>query len=124
MSIEIEKLTQRDIKNFKRDIEKYRKTQGLFLILGFIFLGIFLITLALGVVMTVLFIQNIDKQQLYFLYISLMDTGYSIAALFFVGMLAMFVLRGALFNGKIDNRQRAIEDWEDLQKSNQITTVE
>ena len=43
MGIEIEKLTEKDIRKFKREMEGYEKRKKLFLILGFIFLGLTLL---------------------------------------------------------------------------------
>lgn len=37
MSVNIDELTERDIRNYKRDIESYKRRQGTFLVLGFIF---------------------------------------------------------------------------------------
>lgn len=116
MSVDIEKLTERDIKNYKRDIETYRKRQQMFLTLGLIFLALFIIFLAMGIVGTIFFSKEAEERTINFAFLVLMESGYSLAGLFMVGMIAMFILRGALFNGKISNRQRAIEDWEDAHK--------
>ena len=52
MSIEIEKLTDRDIRQFKREIQGYEKRKKVFLIVGFVFLGLTLFFL----LATILFI--------------------------------------------------------------------
>ena len=124
MSVDIEKLTERDIKEFKRDIESYQKKQKLFLTLGFVFMGLFIFFLLAGIACTVLFVLNHDDRTLFFLFMGLMDTAYSLAGTFIVVMIAMFILRGALFNGKIENRRRAIEDWEEFVKPREITHAE
>ena len=124
MSIDINRLTERDIKEFKRDIESYKGKQKLFLTLGFVFLGLFLLFLIGGIVAMIFLIIYHEEKSLLFILISLMDTAYSLAGTFLVAMIAMFILRGALFNGKIENRRRAIEDWEEYVKPREITQAE
>ena len=124
MSVHIENLTERDIRHFKKDIENYRKKQQLFLTLGFIFLGLFILFLVMGILGTVFFSQELSEKSINFALIAMMESGYSLATLFMIGFIAMFVLRGALFNGKISNRQRAIEDWEEYQKDHKVVDVQ
>ena len=43
----------------------------------------------------------------------MMSFGFTFFSLFLVAMVTMFVLRGALFDRKIYNRERLIKQWEE-----------
>ena len=126
MSIEIEKLTDRDIRKFKREIEGYEKSKRIFFILGFVFLGLcvfLLIVAALFGVLAALQITH-DGEYVNYMYftafLTLAITSASFASTFFLVMLIMFILRGVLFQKKTENRLAAIEDYEEYKKSQQI----
>ena len=122
MGIEIEKLTEKDIRKFKREMEGYEKRKKLFLILGFIFLGLTLLFLLLGVVFIVLAIVGGVNAEDYFgyefaaLFISLAVTTLGFGSTFCVVTIVMFILRGVLFAKKTENRRAAIEEYELYQK--------
>lgn len=124
MSIDITKLTDQDIRKFKREIQGYEKRKVLFLILGFVFLGLFLLFLLLGIIFLVLLIIearniNIDNWLEYeyvYLYFSLSVTTLGFASTFCVATILMFVLRGVLFTKKTENRLAAIEEYEIYKK--------
>ena len=115
----LEELTAMDIRNFKRDIENYKAKQRTFLILGFVFLVLFLV----GLVATIFLgfgvyreLREGDMQTAYFLFLLFDTIVGGLTLIFMFVFILMFVLRGALFNSKIDNRRRLIEDYEDMQK--------
>ena len=119
---ELHEYTKQDIKEFKRDIENYQKKQKLFLTLGFIFLGLFFFFLILTIFICVLTYFNLREGEYYaaqFLFILFDYLVGSLTFIFMIGFIAMFVVRGAVFNGKIENRRRIIEDWEELQNNPQ-----
>lgn len=74
--------------------------------------------LIMAIAGTVLFIKEINVEDPVMLVggAMLMDVGYAFSSLFLIGMIAMFVLRGALFGKKIENRQRVIDEWEEEHK--------
>ena len=115
----LEVLTPRDIRNFKRDIEICQKRKKIFLVIGIILLILFLI----GVAGTILLgigvykeIKDGDPSAAYFLYILFDSLVGSLTVLCFIGMVAMFVLRGVLLDKQIEKRKRLIEDYEDLHR--------
>ena len=126
MGIIIENLTEKDIRKFKREMEGYEKSKKVFLILGFIFLGLTLLFLFLGIVFIVLAVvsgsqaaQSEDAWAGYefaALFVSLAITTLSFGSTFCVVTIVMFVLRGVLFQKKIENRLTAIEEYELYQK--------
>ena len=126
MGIEIEKLTEKDIRKFKREMEGYEKRKKLFLILGFIFLGLTLLFLLLGVIFIVLAIvggaQAVHSEDSWAgfefagLFVSLAITTLGFGSTFCVVTIAMFILRSVLFAKKTENRRAAIEEYELYQK--------
>ena len=124
MSIDITKLTDQDIRKFKREIEGYEKRKKLFLILGFVFLGIFLFFMLLGIIFFVLTIVEARKHgidnwyeaEYVGLYFSAAITTLGFASTFCVATILMFVLRGVLFTKKTENRLAAIEEYEIYKK--------
>ena len=124
MGIDVTKLTDLDIRKFKREIQGYEKTKKLFLILGFIFLGVCLLSLVLFIVFLILGIiearnqgiDNIFELEYVGLYFSLAGASLSDVGIFLVAMLVMFVLRGVLFTKKTENRLAAIEEYEIYKK--------
>ena len=114
MSVNVNELTERDIRNYKRDIESYRKRQDAFLVLGFVFLGLFIICLVVGILGAVAFVKAIDNENAARIISGalMMEIGFAFSVIFSLAMIAMFVLRAALFGRKIENRQRIIEEWE------------
>ena len=115
----IEEYTNHDIKEFKRDIEKYQKAQRLFLILGFVFVALFIVSVFATVFIGILTYINFRDHEYYaahFLFVIFDSVVGSLAFLFLLAFNAMFIIRSAAFNGKIENRRRIIEDWDELQE--------
>ena len=117
MSVNVEQLTDRDIQEYKDDIDRYQRTQKLFKRLGFIFLGLMLFFLILGVAGIVILAVNATTESVEpgIVVVSslMMSFGFSFFGLFLVAMVIMFVLRSALFDRKIYNRERLIKQWEE-----------
>ena len=111
MGVKVENLTDRDIRHYKRDIENYKARQKLFLTLGFVFLGVFLVLIAGSVVFGIF---SFSKESFDVGMFSLMYVCMTFAVVFMVAFIAMFILRNALFMRKIENRNRLIEDYEEL----------
>ena len=122
----VEELTDADIRHFKREIEGYKQKQTLFLILGFIFMILFIAAL-IGSILLGIGIYNRasagDFTSAYVLFVFLDTFVGTLAGLFFIAFLVMFILRGALFGKKIENRLNLIEDYEEY-KSNNTKLVE
>lgn len=122
MSIKVENLTESDIRRFKREIEGYQKNKKIFLILGFVFAGLTLTLLLLAVLFGVFAGLAGAQMDDYFSYeyfgafLTLAISTASFASTFFLVTIAMFVLRGVLFQKKTENRLNAIEDYEEYQK--------
>ena len=115
----LEEYTSHDIKEFKRDIEKYQKTQRLFLILGFVFAALFIVSVFATVFLGILTYINLRDHEYYaaqYLFILFDSVVGSLAFIFCFAFVAMFIVRSAAFNGKIENRRRIIEDWDELQE--------
>ena len=119
----VEELTDADIRHFKREIEGYKQKQTLFLILGFVFIVLFIVSL-IGTIFLGIGVYNEIKAgntySAYFLYIVFDSLVGSLAFIFFIAFLAMFILRGALFGKKIEkieNRLNLIEDYEEYKNS-------
>ena len=118
MIVEIEKLTDRDIRQFKREIEKYKKGKLVFTILGFVFLGLTLFVLSIGIIA---FVSELISD--YVLEIRLIP-GYLLFEVASIPLslincfitFLMFLLRAVLFVDRIDNRNAAIEEYEIYQQ--------
>ena len=123
MSIKVENLTESDIRKFKREIEGYQKSKRIFLILGFVFLGLTLFLLLLAVLFGVFTglaaaeVSDYFSYEKFYLFFTLAITTASFASTFFLVTIAMFILRGVLFQKKTENRLNAIEDYEEYQKN-------
>ena len=123
MSIEIEKLTERDIRKFKREIEGYEKSKKVFLILGFVFMVLTILLLAVAIMFGIFAgfagkeINDYFSFQYFYLYLSLCVTSASFASTIFLVTILMFILRAVLFQKKTENRLNAIEDYEEYQAS-------
>ena len=122
MSIQVEKLTDSDIRRFKREIEGYNKSKKIFLILGFVFMAL-TILLLLGAVLFGIFtwlagskVSDYFSYEIFGLMFSLTITTASFASTFFLVTIIMFILRAVLFQKKTENRLNAIEDYEEYQK--------
>ena len=117
----VEELTDADIRHFKREIEGYKSKQSLFLILGFIFMILFIAAL-IGSILLGIGVYNRasagDFTSAYVLFVFLDTFVGTLAGLFFIAFLAMFILRGALFGKKIENRLNLIEDYEEYKNNN------
>lgn len=126
MSIEIEKLTDRDIRQFKREIQGYERRKKVFLIVGFVFLGLTLFFLLATILFIALAVYEGSRgadyiNYLYFdAFIALAITCGSTMLECLVIMVVMFILRGVLFQRKTENRLAAIEEYEEYKKSQQI----
>lgn len=122
MGIRIEELTERDIRKFKREIEGYEKRKKLFLVLGFVFLGLtilFLICAVLFGIYTGYLARTVEDYWSYvpfYLFFDLCITTAAFASTFCVATILMFILRGVLFAKKTENRLAAIEEYELYQK--------
>ena len=124
MSIDITKLTDQDIRKFKREIEGYERNKRLFLILGFVFLGItlFLMFIAIlffvfgGIAVNNLEMDNIFSYEYAALYFSAGATALSFASTFCIATIAMFIVRSVAFAKKTENRLAAIEEYEIYKK--------
>ena len=117
MSVNVEQLTDRDIREYKDDISRYQRSQRLFSRFGFIFLGLMIFFLILGVAGIVILAVNATTESVEpgIVVVSslMMSFGFSFFCLFLVAMVIMFVLRSALFDRKIYNRERLIKKWEE-----------
>ncbi len=117
MSVNVDQLTDRDIREYKDDIARYQRSQRLFSRLGFIFLGLMIFFLILGVAGIVILAVNATtesvKSGIVVVSSLMMSFGFTFFSLFLVAMVIMFVLRGALFDRKIYNRERLIKQWEE-----------
>ena len=100
--VDITKLTEYDIQVMKDEIQKYYQMRKLFLILAFVLLGGGLLFIIIGIVS--------GDPTLAYAY------GY-IGGILLTGMIAMFVLRSAVFNTKINNRNRAIKAYNNYHHS-------
>ena len=120
MSVVIEKLTDRDIRTFKRELEGYERRKRVFMIFGFIFLGITILSIVLAILFGVFAFlagKDIDTYAGYLaMFIVLCYFSIVFAIVFSFGTAAMFILRGVLFAKKIENRLAAIEEYEIYQK--------
>lgn len=124
MSIDITKLTDQDIRKFKREIQGYERNKRLFLILGFVFLGIFLFFMLLGIIFFVLTIvearkygiDNWYEAEYVGLYFSAAITTLGFASTFCIVTIAMFIVRSVVFAKKTENRLAAIEEYEIYKK--------
>ena len=122
MSVRIERLTDRDIRRYKRSIENYKQRKKLFLILGFVCLGLTIVFLAAAILLGIFAARAGSEVDDYFsyeyfaLFLSLCITTASFASTAFVITIIMFVLRGALFDKKIENRKAIIEEYEIYQE--------
>ena len=113
MSVDVERLTDRDIREYKRDLEGYKKKKRVFLILGFVFLGVTIILIALSVFLGIVAgLQQYENESIYAASLSLSITTGVFASVFLEAMIIMFILQGALFAAKINNRIVAIEEYE------------
>ena len=123
MGIEIEKLTERDIRKFKREIEGYEKSKKVFLILGFVFMALTILLLGLAVMFGIFAgiagkeMNDFFSYEYFGLYVSLCVTSASFASTMFLVTLIMFILRAVLFQKKTENRLNAIEDYDEYQAS-------
>jgi Zn-dependent protease with chaperone function len=117
MSVNVDQLTDRDIREYKDDIARYQRSQRLFSRLGFIFLGLMLFFLILGIAGIVILAVNATTESVGSGIVAvsslMMGFGFTFFSLFLVAMVTMFVLRGALFDRKIYNRERLIKQWEE-----------
>lgn len=116
----VEELTDADIRHFKREIEGYKQKQTLFLILGFVFMVLFIVSLVGTIFLGIGVYNEIksgDTYSAYFLYILFDSLVGSLAFIFLIAFIAMFILRGALFGKKIENRLNLIEDYEEYKNS-------
>lgn len=117
MSVDFEQLTERDIQEYKDDIERYHRSQKLFKRLGFIFMGLMFFFLVMGVAGIVILAINATAESVNGGIVAvssiLMSFGFSFFSLFLVAMIIMFVLKSALFDRKIFNRERLIKRWEE-----------
>ena len=126
MSIEIEKLTDRDIRQFKREIQGYEKRKKIFLILGFVFMGLAIFFLFATIIFIALAVYEGSRgadyiNYLYFdAFLALAITCGSTIVEAVIIMIVMFILRGVLFQKKTENRLAAIEEYEEYKKSQQI----
>ena len=116
MGIKIERLTDRDIRDFRREIEGYKKRQKTFLALGFVFLGLTILFIALSILFGILMFGYTESYISLYLMYCLFSLTVSLGTLTLIGMIAMFIVRGAVFNKKIENRERAIEEYEYYKK--------
>ena len=122
MGLNIEKLTDRDIRKFKREMEGYKRSKRIFLVLGFVFMGLTIFLLALAIMFGVFgwLCRSIDngywEYARMYLFFSLAWAVGCFASTFFLVTIAMFILRAVLFEKKIENRIVAIEEYEELQK--------
>ena len=120
--IKIEQMTERDVRKFKKEIEGYEKTKKLFLVMGFVALGLMLFLLALAVMFGVFAgiagtdMNDFFSYELFGAYLSLCITCATFASTAFVWMLLMFILRITLFKKKTENRLYYIEEYEIYQK--------
>ena len=119
----LETLTPRDIKNYKRDIEALENRKKLFLILGFVFLALFIACLVGSILLGIAIYNELGKDEfghIYFLF-AIFDTfAITFTVLFAVGFIAMFVLRVVLIGKQIDKRKRIVEDYEDLHHESEV----
>ena len=117
MSVNVDQLTDRDIREYKDDIARYQRSQRLFSRLGCIFLGLMLFFLILGIAGIVILAVNATTESVGSGIVAvsslMMGFGFTFFSLFLVAMVTMFVLRGALFDRKIYNRERLIKQWEE-----------
>ena len=124
MVIQIEKLTEIDIRKFKREIEGYEKSKKIFLVLGFVFMGLTIVLLVGAILFGIFAAKAGSKMDDFFSYeyfgafLALCVTTASFASTFFLVTLIMFILRAVLFAKKIENRLTAIEEYEIYQKGN------
>ena len=117
MSVNFDQLTDRDIQEYKDDIAKYQRAQGLFKRLGFIFLGLMFLFLAMAIAGVVILAVNANPDSVSGGVIAassiMMSFGFTFFGLFLVAMIIMFILRSALFDRKIFNRECIIKRWEE-----------
>ena len=116
----LEELTETDIRHYKREIEGYKKKQKLFLILGFVFLGLFILSVVGTILLGIGVYQEIVREEFtaaYFLYVVFDSIFITLSILFLIAFITLFVLRSALFGRKIENRLVVIEDYEELHKT-------
>ena len=114
MSVVIETLTEEDIAEFKREIERYKRGKIVFTILGFIFLGLTCFSLSLGIIAL-----GSDLISTYFLEIRPIP-GYFLFEVASIPLslincfitLLMFLLRAVIFGDRIENRKVVIEEYE------------
>ena len=118
MGVVIEKLTERDIRKFKRELEGYEKYKRVFLIIGFVLLGLTLLSIAGAIVFAILAAINISSESYEYLAIfaPLFSLSLSFAITLGIFTIAMFILRKVLFAKKIENRLTAIEEYEIYQE--------
>ena len=123
MSIEIEKLTERDIRKFKREIEGYEKSKKVFLILGFVFMGLTIVLLGLAIMFGIFAgisgskMSDVFSYEYFVAFLALCITTAEFGSTFFLVTILMFILRAVLFQKKTENRLNAIEDYEEYQAS-------
>ena len=128
MSVVIETLTEEDIAEFKREIERYKRGKIVFTILGFIFLGLALFVLTIGIIAFgsdyisdyVLEIRPIPG----YLLLEWVSIPLSLINCFFT--LLMFLLRAVIFGDRIENRKAVIEEYETykLEQNNSPKEIE
>ena len=125
MGVRIERLTDRDIRNYQRGIAGYEKRKKIFLILGIIFLVLTILLIA-GAILLGIFAAKCRSEvddyfsfEYFYLFLSLCITTGSFASTFFVLTIIMFVVRSVLFNKKIENRLAIIEEYELYKKEQQ-----
>lgn len=117
MSVDFEQLTERDIQEYKDDIARYQRSQKLFKTLGLIFLGLMIFFLLMGIAGIIILALNATAESVNGGIVAvssiLMSFGFTFFSLFLVAMIIMFVLKSALFDRKIFNRERLIKRWEE-----------
>ena len=118
MSIDIEKLTDRDIRKFKKEMQGYEKSKKIFFILGFVFMGLTILLVVAAILFGIFAakagaeMDDLFSYEYFAVFLSLSITSGSTASTFFLVTLVMFILRGVLFAKKIENRETAIEEYE------------
>lgn len=113
----VEALSPIDVKHLKRDIDIIEGRKKAFLVVGLVLLFLFIAALVGTIFLGIAAYNELkseDYQSAYFLYVMFDSIVGSLAVLLLIGSVAMFVVRGVIFNKQIEKRRRVIEEYEEL----------